>query len=145
MSNQLYYITHFDGVKNNSVVFSQTNITEFLIKTAVCENLVIQGKLDLLHHQSDRNEDIGIEFINRMICMAIGIIIFGGMAIIATHIVIMTISVAITVVLFIAKFIAKLLFDIFFDILFNIWELFIKKTTFHKSGAKFDTRTKNTL
>ena len=35
-------------------------MNEFLKQNNLCENLIIQGKLDLLHHQFKRNEKIGI-------------------------------------------------------------------------------------
>ena len=110
MSNQLYYINYFDGVKNNSFVLSQKNITEFLIKNTVCETLVIQGKLDLLHHQSEQNEITG----NALLNFGINIIMF---------------CVMVNVVLFIIQLLTKV----------------VQKTTFMKSGAKIDTRTKKTL
>jgi hypothetical protein len=34
-------------------------MNEFLKQNNLCENLIIQGKLDLLHHQFKRNEKIG--------------------------------------------------------------------------------------
>ena len=59
MSNQRYFITHFDGIKNTSFILSQNNINEFLKQNNLCEDLIIQGKLDLLHHQFDQTEKIG--------------------------------------------------------------------------------------
>jgi hypothetical protein len=56
MSNQLYFITHFDGIKNSSFILSQNNMNEFLKQNNLCEDLIIQGKLDLLHHQFDQTE-----------------------------------------------------------------------------------------
>jgi hypothetical protein len=77
MSNQLYFINHFDGIKNNSFILSQSNINEFLTKNNLCENLIIQGKLDLLHHQFERNEvmgNVGVNII--MYCITVSIVIF---------------------------------------------------------------------
>lgn len=59
MSKQLYFINHFDGVKNNSFILSQHNMNEFLKQNNLCENLIVQGKLDLLDHQFKRTEKIG--------------------------------------------------------------------------------------
>jgi hypothetical protein len=81
MSNQLYFINHFDGIKNNSLILSQSNINEFLTKNNLCENLIIQGKLDLLHHQFERNEVMGNILLNIAIniityCITVSIVIF---------------------------------------------------------------------
>lgn len=77
MSNQLYFINHFDGIKNNSFILSQSNINEFLTKNNLCENLIIQGKLDLLHHQFERNEVMGNVLLNIITyCITVSIVIF---------------------------------------------------------------------